>query len=342
MRKLNRRIVLQERPRYIVPTANIFRMVESPMPEARDGEILVRTLWLGMDPYLYSRVKRTSSQAEPVALGEVMVGTTVGRVEVSNRPDFAVGDLVHGFWGWQDYAVLDGTRVWKIDPEIPRPSYMLGALGVSGFGAYLAVNELVKIQPGETLTFGAALGGLGHIAGQIGKLKGARVIGVAGTPEKCRIAVEQLGFDACIHRKAKDYEAQLQAAYKGGIDAYVMAIGGKMFEIALPFFKLRSRVAICGLMATYSMTGLPPGPDRTFLLLNQALIKRMSIHGMVVFDHMHTSRHEEFLRSMKDWILSGKVKPIEDVAEGLEKAPDTLQGLFEGKNVGKAVVRVDS
>lgn len=340
MENVNRRIVLRERPRYTLPTANIFELKKGAVPEAGANQVLIRTLWLGLDPYLYSRVKRASAQAEPVPLGEVMVGSTVGRVVVSNRSDFAVGDLVSGFWGWQDYFVSDGQRISKIDPEISRPSYMLGAFGISGFGAYIAVNDLVHVQPGETLIFGAALGGLGQIAGQIGKIRGARVVGVAGGPEKCRIAVEQLGFDACISHKAKDFPAQLKAACPKGVDAYVMTIGGRMFEVALPWFNLRARIAVCGLMATYGMTSLPPGPDRTFILLNEMLMKRMELRGLVSLDYMQTPRHGDFMRDMKEWIANGKIKPVEHVVEGFEKAPEWLQGIFEGKNVGKCVIHV--
>lgn len=338
---VNRRIVLNERPRYTIPTANIFKLDSGPVPQPGADEVLVRTLWLGMDPYLYSRVKRTTSEAEPVPLGNTMVGATVGRVEISNRADFKPGDLVSGFWGWQDYAVSDGSRITRIESDIAHPSHMLGAFGISGFAAYVAVNEIMHVKPGETLTFGAALGGLGQMVGQIGKIKGARVVGVAGGKEKCRIAVEQLGFDACIDHKSKEFSETLSAEYrKSGVDAYVMAIGGKMFEVALPYFKQRGRVTVCGLMATYGMTSLPPGPDRTMLLFNQMLIKRMRIEGLVILDYMNTPVHENFKRDMKTWIREGKVKPVEHIVEGLEKAPDALQGLFAGKNQGKCVVRV--
>lgn len=340
MQKVNRRVVLKERPRYLLPTAPLFRMESTAVPEAGANQVLIRTLWLGMDPYLFSRVKQVSPQAKPVPLGGVMYGATVGRVEVSNRPDFAVGDLVSGLWGWQDYAVSDGSGISRIDGDIPKPSYLLGALGAAGFGAYLAVVDVLRVQAGETLTLGAALGGMGQIAGQIGKLKGARVVGVAGGKEKCRIAVEQLGFDACIDHKADDYAEQLAAAYPKGVDAFVVNTGGRMFDLALPHMNLRGRVAVCGLMENYAMTSLPSGPDRTFLLLNQMLLKRLEVRGSMVLDHLRSSRYDDFKREMKAWILGGQVKPLEHVTEGLENAPDALQGIFEGRNVGKSIVRV--
>jgi NADPH-dependent curcumin reductase len=339
--KVNRRIVVAERPRYAVPTANVFKLETAPKPKPADGELLIRTTWLGLDPYLYGRVKRISNQAEPVPLGSVMVGPTVGRVEVSYRPDFNEGDLVEGFWGWQDYAISDGTRIARLDPDLQQPSHALGALGISGFGAWLAVDRLVKVQPGETLTFGAACGGLGSMVGQIGKLRGARVIGVAGGPEKCRFAVEKLGFDACINRHAEDYETELRAEYaRNGVHCYVMAIGGRMFELAMPYFHLHARVAVCGLMASYSMQSLPDGPDRTMVLLNEINLRRMQLSGLVTLDYLGTPEQEQFRREMKAWIREGKVKPLEHVVEGLENTPDMMQGLFEGRNFGKAVVHV--
>ena len=341
MKKVNRRIVVAERPRYIIPTANVFRLTEAPVPEPGAGEFLIRTTWLGLDSYLYHRVQSVSPFAEPIRIGEVMVGATVGRVELSNHPDFAPGDLVHGFWGWQDYYVSNGTDVSKVDPEISRPSYMLGAFGVSGFGAYIAVNELVKAQAGEILTIGSALGGLGQMVGQIGKIKGARVLAGASGEEKCRYAIEKLGFDVCLDRTGKDFLAQVKTVYaKGGIDCYVMAAGGKVLDVALPYFNRNARIAVCGMMATYGLRSLPPGGDRTLLLLNEIMVKRLRISGLITTDWLGTPLHEQFRKEMKAWILAGKIKPVEHVVDGLENAPDMMQGLFEGKNFGKAVVRV--
>lgn len=180
MQKVNRQVVVKERPRFLIPTTNCFRMDSGPIPVPAAGQVLIRTLWLGMDPYLFSRIQQVSERSKPIPLGEVMYGATVGRVEISNHPDYAVGDLVSGLWGWQDYAVSDGRGIAKIDKTLSRPSYMLGAMGAAGFGAWLAVAKVLNVQAGETLTFGAALGGMGQIAGQIGKIRGARVVGVAG------------------------------------------------------------------------------------------------------------------------------------------------------------------
>lgn len=340
-RKVNRRIIVVERPRYAVPTANVFQLESAPIPRPQDGELLIRTTWLGLDPYLYGRVKHVSHQAEPVPLGGVMVGPTVGRVEISYRSDFREGDLVEGFWGWQDYAISDGMRITRLDPELERPSHALSALGVSGFGAWLAVNRLVQVQAGETITFGAACGGLGSMVGQIAKLRGARVIGVAGSPEKCRFAIDKLGFDACINRHSRDFESQLCAEYaRHGVHCYVMAIGGRMFELAMPYFHLHGRIAVCGLMASYSMQSLPDGPDRTMVLLNEINLRRLQVSGLVTLDHLGTPEQEQFRREMKAWMREGKVEVLEHVVEGLENTPDMMQGLFEGRNFGKAVVHI--
>ncbi|MGQ0619053.1 MAG: zinc-binding dehydrogenase [Panacagrimonas sp.] len=337
---VNRRIVVAERPRYSIPTANVFRLEKTPKPQAVDRQILIRTLWLGLDAHLYRRLKRVSFQ-HPVPIGEVMEGATVGRVEVSNHPDFSAGELVHGHWGWQDWYVSDGMDVARVDPEIPRPSYMVGAFGESGFGAYVTVNELLKVKPGEVLTIGAALGGLGQMVGQIGKIRGARILAGASGPEKCRHATEQFGFDVCIDRKAKGFEDAVKTVYaKFGLDCYAMAAGGRVLEWAMPHFRPRARIAVCGVMAFYAMASLPPGPDRTMAVFDQIQLRRLEVRGLVTEDWYGTPLHDQFKTDMKDWIRSGRIKPLEHIVEGLENAPDMMQGLFEGRNFGKAVVRV--
>lgn len=338
----NRRVVLKERPRFQVPTPKCFRIETVPVPRPADDQMLIRTLWLGMDPYLFSRVKQVSAQAKPIPIGEVMYGATVGRVEASNRSDFTAGDIVSGLWGWQDYVVSDGANITRVDPEIPRPSYVLGTLGAAGFGAYLAVNDVLRVQAGETLSFGAAVGALGQVLGQLGKLKGARIVGVAGSEEKCRIAVEKLGFDACVNHRDENFPDRLREAAPDGVDAAVVSTGGRTFDHTMPLMNFRGRIAVCGLMASYSLTALPQGPDRTFVLLNEMLLKRLEFRGSLVLDHLKSPRHEDFKRDMKAWILDGSVKPVEHVYEGLERAPEALHGLFEGHNIGKSVVQVAS
>lgn len=338
---LNRQIIVSERPRYAIPNTSMFRLTTTPKPKVGDGGILIRTTWLGIEPYLYGRVQPPSSRAKTVPLGEVMVGPTIGRVETSDHPDYAQGDIVQGFWGWQDYYVSDGSRISKVDPELPRPSYALGALGMSGFGAYIAVNEYLKVQRGETLIFGAALGGLGQMIGQLGKMRGARTIGGVSGAKKSRYGMDVLGFDVCLDRTAGDFRALCAQEFaKHGIDCYAMSATGAVLQLAMPYFNLRARIVACGVMSFYSGTKPPAGPDQTMAVFNDINLKRMSVHGLVTLDWVGTPLHEQFRKEMKAWILGGQVKVLEHVVDGLESAPDTLLGVFEGRNFGKAVVRV--
>lgn len=338
----NRRIVLAERPRYWMPTFNCFRLESGPVPEPGSGEVLLRTLWLSLEPYMYGRMKRASSQAEPVALGDVMVGATVGRVERSNHDGFREGELVIGFWGWQDYALSDGSRLRKLASpvELEHPSYALGVLGrSSGLAAFVALQELARPANGETVVVGTATGGLGQIAGQIAKLRGCRAVGIAGGEKKCRFAVEALGYDACISRTADDFPEQLRAACSDGIDSYIETVGGKVFEAVLPLLNINARMVVLGLMETYTATGLPKGPDRTMVFLNQIIFKRLQVFGLVGNDY-YERLFDAFQEQMGAWIASGEVKPVEHIVESLEEAPRALQGIFEGRNFGKVVVRV--
>lgn len=334
----NRRIVLAERPRYIIPTANCFRLEKTEIPEPREGEVQVRTLWLGMEPYLLGKVKRSTGQA-PVQLGDPMVGPAVGQVERSRDVNYREGDLVTGLWGWMDHAITDRVHIRPLPSELKQPSHMIGALGYSGFGAYLAVTTLGEAQPGETVVIGAATGGMGQIVGQLAKIYGYRAVGIAGGMEKCRLAVQRFGFDACVDRRSRTFAEDLRSACGRGIDVYIETLGGKAFAAALPLLNVRARVVVAGLMSVYAAQGLPDGPDRTMLLLNDINLKRLQVKGLVVFDHMKT-RFSEFKREMLGWLASGQVQPLENVVDGLENAPEALQSVFEGRNLGKTVVRV--
>lgn len=340
-KSVNRRIIVSGRPRFSIPNTGMFSLASTPKPKPGNGEILIRTTWLGIEPYLYGRVKPTSSQSKTVPLGGLMVGPTVGRVEISNHPDYAEGEMVQGFWGWQDYYVSDGTRISRIDPEIPRPSYVLGALGMSGFGAYIAVDQYLKVQSGETLIFGAALGGLGQIAGQLGKMRGARTIGGVSGDKKVRYGMDVLGFDVCLDRTASDFTARCAQEFsKKGVDCYIMSGTAGVLQMAMPHFNLHARIAACGVMSFYCDVKLPPGPDQTTVVFNEINLKRLSVHGLVTLDWDGTPLHKQFKKEMKAWILGGQIKVVEHIVDGLENAPDALQGVFEGRNFGKAVVRV--
>lgn len=340
-KSVNRRVIVSRRPRHAIPNTGMFEMTTAPKPRPGEREVLIRTMWLGIEPYLYGRLKRASSQVPTVPLGDVMVGPTVGRVEISNHPEYSKGDLVVGFWGWQDYTVSDGSSISKIDPDIPKPSYVLGALGMSGFGAYIAVNEYLKVKAGETIIFGAALGGLGQIAGQLGKMRGARTIGGVSGSKKKRYGTEVLGFDVCLDRTADDFRARCTEEFsKQGVDCYVMSGSGGVLQLALPHFNRHARIASCGIMSFYSSVKLPPGPDQTMTVFNEINLKRLAVHGLVALDWYGTPLHEQFKKEMKEWIVGGQIKVLEHIVDGLENAPDTLQGVFEGRNFGKAVVRV--
>jgi NADPH-dependent curcumin reductase CurA len=268
-----------------------------------------------------------------------MVGGTVSRVEASRHPGFAEGDLVLGQSGWQDYAVSDGSSVMKLDPSMPQPSYALGVLGMPGFTAYMGLLDIGQPQPGETLVVAAATGAVGSVVGQLGKLKGCRVVGLAGGAEKCRYAVEELGFDACLDHRGPDLPARLAAACLDGIDVYFENVGGAVLLAVIPLLNPKARVPVCGLIAHYNAQGLPPGPDHLPLLMGAILRKRLKVQGFIIFND-YAPRFPEFLREMTPLVQQGAIRYREDVVEGLENAPEGLIGLLEGRNFGKRVVRV--
>ncbi|MGK2286556.1 NADP-dependent oxidoreductase [Pedomonas sp. V897] len=337
-RDVNRRIVLAARPKG-APTPENFRLEEAPVPEPREGQVLLRTLYLSLDPYMRGRMDDGPSYAEPVPVGGVMVGGTVSRVEQSRHPGFAPGDLVLSYCGWQDYGVSDGRELIRLDPAMENPSHALGVLGMPGMTAYFGLLDIGRPQPGETVAVAAATGAVGSVVGQIAKLKGCRVVGIAGGPEKCRHAVEALGFDACIDHRSDDFRQRLAEACPNGIDVYFENVGGKVFEAVLPRLNPGGRVPLCGLIAQYNMTHLPPGPDRMPQLLTTILIRRLKIQGFIVtLDYGH--RAAEFNADMTRWVREGRIRYREDVTEGLENAPTAFMGLLEGRNFGKVVVKV--
>ncbi len=334
----NRRIVLNARPQG-EPRTHDFRLETTAVPVPGAGQVLLRTLYLSLDPYMRGRMSEGPSYAPPVALNEVMVGGTVGRVEQSKHPDFAAGDLVVAYGGWQEYSLSDGRGLVRLDPGMERPSIALGALGMPGFTAYMGLLDIGQPQAGETLVVAAATGAVGSIVGQIGKITGCRVVGVAGGAEKCRLAVEKLGFDACIDHRAPDFAEQLAAACPAGIDVYFENVGGKVFDGVLPLLNTKARIPLCGLIAHYNDTELPPGPDRLPLLTRTLLVKRIKMQGFIIFDD-YGSRYDEFAAAMSAWVREGKIKIEEDIVDGLENAPAAFIGLLAGRNHGKLVIRV--
>ena len=335
---VNRRIVLNARPMG-APTADAFRLEHCGVPQPVAGQVLLRTLYLSLDPYMRGRMRDGPSYAAPVALGDVMVGGTVSRVEVSKHSDFKVGERVLGYTGWQDYAVSDGKGLTSLYPEEPHPSRALGVLGMPGFTAYMGLLDIGRPVAGETVVVAAASGAVGSVVGQIAKIKGCTVVGIAGSEEKCRYAIDELGFDACVNHRADDLPGRLATACPKGIDIYFENVGGAVFDAVLPLLNTQARVPVCGLIAAYNATELLPGPDRLGLLVSTLLRKRIRMQGFIVFDD-YAPRWSEFAGAMGDWVQADLVTVREDIVFGLENAPEAFIGLLQGKNFGKLVVQL--
>ena len=334
----NRRFLLASRPEG-APTPDNFRLESGAVPTPGAGDILLRTVFLSLDPYMRGRMSDAPSYAEPVAVDGLMVGGTVCRVAASGHPDYAEGDWVLAYTGWQDYAVSDGKGLYKLDPSRVPPSWALGILGMPGFTAYMGLTEIGRPQAGETVVVAAASGAVGSVVGQVAKQLGCRVVGIAGGPEKCAYVTDKLGFDACIDHRDEAFADQLQAACGDGIDVYFENVGGKVFDAVLPLLNPGARIPLCGLIASYNATELPPGPDRVPLLMGTLLKKRITVRGFIIFDDFG-DRYGEFLDAMQPWLAAGKLHYREDVVDGLERAPEAFIGLLEGGNFGKLVVRV--
>ncbi|WJM79394.1 NADP-dependent oxidoreductase [Pectobacterium brasiliense] len=336
--QINRRVVLAQRP-HGAPTPETFRLEQQPVPSVDAGHILLRTVFLSLDPYMRGRMSDAPSYAKPVELNDVMVGGTISRVVESKHPDYQTGDWVLSFSGWQDYAISDGKGLTNLGQSPTNPSYALGVLGMPGFTAYMGLTDIGQPKAGETLVVAAATGPVGATVGQLGKLKGCRVVGVAGGVEKCRYAVEVLGFDACLDHRADDFAEQLKQACPKGIDIYFENVGGKVFDAVLPLLNTSARIPVCGLVSGYNATGLPDGPDRLPLLMGTILKKRIRMQGFIIFDD-YGHRFGEFWKDVSLWVEEGKIKYREEIVDGLENAPEAFIGLLHGRNFGKLVVRV--
>lgn len=335
---VNRRILLIERP-IGMPGAVNFRLEEVERPQPGPGEMLLRTGYLSLDPYMRGRMNAARSYAPPVELGAVMCGATVSRVVASNLPGYAAGDLVLANAGWQDYAVSDGRDVMKLDPAMPHPSWALGVLGMPGFTAWVGLLDIGQPKPGETVVVAAATGAVGALVGQIAKLKGCRVVGVAGGSDKCAYAVEELGFDACINHHDDSFPIELAKACTAGIDIYFENVGGAVFEAVLPLLNVNARIPLCGLIAWANLTSLPGGLDMTPRIMRTFLTQRVRLQGFIIFDH-YAQRHAAFLAEMSAWLAAGRIKVREDIVDGLEHTPGAFAGLLRGDNFGKLVMRI--
>lgn len=333
----NRQIVLAARPEG-EPKPDHFRLVEAAVPEPGEGEVLLRTLWLSLDPYMRGRISAARSYAKPVDVGGVMVAGTVSKVAASRHRDFKTGDIVLAYAGWQDYAISDGSGLRKLDPAQAPVSTALGVLGMPGMTAYTGLLNIGQPKAGETVVVAAATGAVGAVVGQIAKLKGCGAVGIAGGPDKCRYLTDELGFDAAIDHRAAGFGDKLRDACPRGIDVYFENVGGAVWNAVLPLLNDFARVPVCGLIAHYNDTALPPGPDNMPGLMRAVLTRRLNIRGFIVRDF--AAQAGDFERDVGKWLREGKIKYREDVVEGLENAPQAFIGLLKGRNFGKLLVRV--
>ncbi|KJG38501.1 NADP-dependent oxidoreductase [Photobacterium angustum] len=338
MTATNRQLLLASRP-VGAPTPENFHLTETTIPSPQQGELLLKAVYLSLDPYMRGRMSDKKSYAEPVGINEVMVGGTVCQVTVSHHPDYQVGEWVLAYSGWQDYAVSNGEGLIKLGMNPTHPSYALGVMGMPGFTAYMGLLDIGQPKQGDTIVVAAATGAVGSMVGQIGKIKGCRVVGIAGGNEKCQYAKETLGFDECIDHHAANFAQQLADACTDGIDIYYENVGGKVFDAVLPLLNTGARIPLCGLISQYNATSLPDGPDRMNMLMGQLLVKRIKMQGFIIFDD-YAHRYDEFAQQMSQWLAEGKIHYREDRVEGLEQAPQAFIGLLEGKNFGKVVVKV--
>ena len=330
----NRRFLLRERPAgHIGP--DTFELSEEAVPEIGDGEALVRVDWISLDPTNRAWINDTPTYLPPVGIGEVMRGGGLGEVVASKNSNYPVGQTVQGLVGWQEYAVAsDAMFLLPVNvAEGVSPSAYLGALGTTGLTAWLGIRDIGKPQPGETVVVSAAAGAVGSVAGQLAKLSGARVVGIAGGPEKCTLLTDQLGFDAAVDHRADDWAAQLAAATPNGIDVDFENVGGVIMDAIFARLNIGARVALCGLISGYNSVHPPPGP-RAF---GNLLVQRATLQGFIVLDHF--DRAPEAIGEISGLIAEGKLTALETVVEGFEQLPTAINMLFEGKNVGKLVVK---
>lgn len=335
MAETNRRFLLRERPSGRIGP-DTFELNEQPVPALGDGEALVRVDWISLDPTNRIWINDTPTYLPPVGIGEVMRAAGMGEVVASNNPNYTVGQTVQGLLGWQDYAVVSETSMVNLVDVADgvSPSAYLGVLGMTGLTAWVGIRDIGKPKPGETVVVSAAAGAVGSVAGQLAKASGARVVGVAGGPQKCALLTDELGFDAAVDHRADDWAAQLKAATPNGIDVDFENIGGPVMDAIFGRLNISARVALCGLISEYNAEDPPPGP-RAFgnLLIQRALVK-----GFIVLDHF--GQAPEAVTEIAGLLQQGKLKPLETVVEGFEQLPTAINMLFDGKNVGKLVVKL--
>jgi NADPH:quinone reductase len=331
---VNRQFVLANRP-VGMPKESDLRLVETPVPTLRDGEVLLRALYLSVDPYMRGRMNAAKSYAPCVEIGELMVGGGVARVVESKNPGYEVGDVVNLPMGWQEYAVSNGEGLRTIDPHVAPLSTALGVLGMPGLTAYFGLLEVCGVNAGETVVVSAAAGAVGSVVGQIARIKGCRAVGIAGGPDKTRCILKDCGFDAALDYKATtDYPAAIKELCPGGVDVYFDNVGGPVTDAVLANLNVRARVAICGQISHANDTQPSTGPR----MWRHILVARAKVQGFLVFDY--AARYASALEQLAQWVRSGQIKYHEDIIEGFENMPRALIGLFRGENLGKRLVKV--
>ena len=331
---VNRQVILSSRPTGI-PQAEHFRVVETPVPVPGDGQVLVRNLYLSVEPAMRGWVNAVANYSEPVAIGAVMRSLAIGRVEVSHDPGYAPGDIVTGLFGWQDYAVVPARSIdRKLDPTGLPITTALGVLGLNGLTAYFALLDIGQPKAGETVVVSTAAGSVGSCVGQIAKIKGCRAVGIAGGPLKTRQCLEDFGYDAAIDYKADGLEAALDAACPKDIDVYFDNTSGPISDAVLRRLAVGARVIICGTASIASWDPIPQGPR----VERHLLVKRARMQGFLVFDYIR--QYAQARTELEGWVRDGLIRYREDILEGIEQAPDSIAGLYRGENLGKRLIRI--
>ncbi len=335
-----KQIVLASRPKG-PPIAENFRLETVPMPALPTGGLLLRVLYLSLDPYMRGRMDDAKSYAKPVGIGEVMTGECVCEVVGSDRPGYTNGDIVLAHTGWRTHAAWSGPALRKLDPKQAPITTGLGVLGMPGFTAYSGLYVIGKPKAGETVVVAAASGPVGALVGQLAKMAGTRAVGIAGGADKCRYLIEELRFDAAIDHKAADFPEKLAAACPNGIDVYFENVGGAVWQAVLPLLNTYARVPVCGLIAQYSATGQSAGPNLLPATMRAVLTRSLTVRGFINTEFV-AEHYAEFLKTVSAELADGRIRYREDVTEGLENAPAAFMGLLQGKNFGKALVHVAS
>jgi NADPH-dependent curcumin reductase len=320
------------------PADSDFAFVTEELPALEEGRLLLRVAYLSLDPYMRGRMSAAKSYAASLEVGDLMPGGTVCEVVESRHPGFAPGDMVLSYSGWQSHAISDGRGLRRLDPDSAPVSTALGVLGMPGFTAYAGLLEIGRPKPGETVVVAAATGPVGSAVGQIAKVRGARAVGIAGGPVKCRALLDEFGFDAAVDHRSPDFVASLEAAVPDGIDVYFENVGGPVADAVFRLLNTYARIPVCGLVASYNATSAPTGRDRLPGFFGQVLRQSLTVRGFIQ-DEFTRSHTADFLRDMPGWVADGSVRYREDIVDGLENAPEAFRGLLTGRNFGKLLIR---